>query len=257
MMRTLQILKKIPGVRTEMDGIEGISKGVEEAMPFMDVLTYHDGPQTPDGGYNRPLWETYMDRLERMGKRVWFYNIDTTGYRPEIMRFGYGFHIARSRAQGAFCWAYQWPSKSPYEDPREPHGFSFMYSYPTFGSETGGPSTGWEGIREGVDDYRYCLTYLKAAEAARAAGNQDKLKIVAETDRELKDALAKITYDQWKHPECQARWTGGPCWTGGKRSDEHGVMTYYGKYKLPNGWTFDDYNRLRRLLADAIVQLQK
>ena len=77
------------------------------------------------------------------------------------------------------------------------------------------------------------------------------MKLVAATDAALKEALAKIEYDNWKQPGHQG------LWTGGERSDENGVKTCAGKYKLPNGWTFDDYNRLRRLLADAIVALQK
>jgi hypothetical protein len=249
MMRTVQILKNIPGVRTEADGMNGNPDGLEDALPFLDVLNYHDGPHLVRRVYDGPAWERFVDRLEREGKQVWFYNIDTTGYHPEIMRFGYGFHLIRCRAKGSYCWAYQWGDKDPYVD--TPKGFSFMFNYPPVGAETGGPSTGWEGAREGVDDGRYYTTYLKAAEAARASGDANKLKLVAATDAALKDALAKIEYDNWKQPGHQG------LWTGGERSDADGVKTCSGKYKLPNGWTFDDYNRLRRLLADAIVALQK
>jgi hypothetical protein len=250
MMRTLPILKKL-GLRTEADGMNGNPEGLEEVIPLLDVLNYHDGPHLKRTVYDGPAWEQFVDRLEREGKSIWFYNIDTTGYHPEIMRFGYGFHLIRCRAKGSYCWAYQWGGKDPYVDPPKQQGFNFMFNYPAVGNETGGPSPGWEGTREGVDDYRYYVTYLKAAEAARASGDQKKLKIVTETDRALKEALAKIEYDTWKQPGHQG------LWTGGERADENGVKTCSGHYKLPNGWTFDDYNRLRRILADAIVELQK
>jgi len=262
MMRTVQILKKIPGLRTEADGMNGNPDGLEDALPFLDVLNYHDGPHLVRRVYDGPGWERFVDRLEREGKQVWFYNIDTTGYHPEIMRFGYGFHLIRCRAKGSYCWAYQWGDKNPYVD--SPKGFNFMFNYPptrasqrsaasqsSIGNETGGPSTGWEGTREGVDDYRYYATYLKAAESARASGDQTKMKIVAATDSALKDALAKIEYDNWKQPGHQGFWTGSEC------TDENGAKTCAGDYKLPNGWSFDEYNRLRRLLAEAIVLLQR
>ena len=264
MMRTVQILKKIPGIRTEADGMNGNPDGLEDALPFLDVLNYHDGPHLVRRIYDGPGWEHFMDRLERGGKQVWFYNIDTTGYHPEIMRFGYGYHLIRCRAKGAFCWAYQWGDKDPYVDP--PKGFSFMFNYPPVDGETGGPSAGWEGTREGVDDYRYYAAYLKAAETARASGNPKEIKIVSATDAALKEALAKIEYGNWKQPGHQGLWTGGPSTSlraalslskGGEHADENGVKTCSGNYKLPNGWDFNEYDRLRRLLAQAIVKLQE
>ncbi len=249
MMRTMQILKKIPGLRTEADGMNGNPDGLEDAMPFIDVLNYHDGPHLVRRVYDGPGWEKFMDRLDKEGKIVWFYNIDTTGYHPEIMRFGYGFHLIRSRAKGSYCWAYQWGQPNPYVDPAK--GFNFMFAFPPYENETGGPSTGWEGTREGVDDYRYYVTYLKAAETAKASGDPAKLKVIAAADQALKDALGRIEYDNWKQPGHQG------LWSGGVRTDEEGVKTCSGRYKLPNGWSFDECDRLRRLLADAIVQLQK
>ena len=102
MMRTVQILKKIPGLCTEADGMNGNPEGLEEALPFLDVLNYHDGPHLKRTVYDGPAWEQFVDRLEREGKAVWFYNIDTTAYHPEIMRFGYGFHLIRCRAKGGY-----------------------------------------------------------------------------------------------------------------------------------------------------------
>ncbi len=247
MVRTLQVMRTVPGLRTAADGMNGNPEGLDGVLPLLDVLNYHDGPHLVRRVYDGPAWERFVDRLERAGQQVWFYNIDTTGYHPEIMRFGYGFHLIRCRAKGSFCWAYQWGTKDPYVDPLK--GFNFMFRFPPMGQEPGGPSTGWEATREGADDLRYYLTYQAAARRARRAGDAARLAIVARTDRALAAALAKIAYDEWTQPGHQGRWTGG------ETTDADGVKTRAGHYKLPNGWDFAEPDRLRRLLADAIVAL--
>ncbi|MBM4051081.1 MAG: hypothetical protein FJ279_38780 [Planctomycetes bacterium] len=250
MVRCMAIMKKIPGVVVEADGMNGNPAGLEDVMHLIDVFNYHDGPHLKRTVYDGPAWEAFMDRLDREGKTMWFYNIDTTAYHPEIMRFGYGFHLIRCRAKGSFCWAYQWGGKDPYVDPPG-RGFNFMFRFPPFGSETGGPSTGWEGTREGVDDYRYYATYQAAADRARKRGDAAALKLIVQTDAALKAALDKIEYSNWRKPGHQGEWTGGERITPDCR------RAVVGQYKLPNGWTFDDYDRLRRLLAYAILALQQ
>ena len=39
--------------------------------------------------------------------------------------------------------------------------------------------------------------------------------------------------------------------------DEEGYDFVKGKWILPNGWSFEDYNRNRRIIAREIMALQK
>ena len=36
---------------------------------------------------------------------------------------------------------------------------------------------------------------------------------------------------------------------------DDGTRTVSGRFKIPNGWTFDDYDHTRKLLADSIAAL--
>ena len=46
-------------------------------------------------------------------------------------------------------------------------------------------------------------------------------------------------------------------WTGPTEVPEDGTRTLSGQFKITHGWTFDDYDRTRRLLADAILELDR
>ena len=46
-------------------------------------------------------------------------------------------------------------------------------------------------------------------------------------------------------------------WTGPSEVLDDGTRTVSGRFKMPNGWTFDDYDRTRRLVADAIAELDR
>ncbi|MHB8897425.1 MAG: hypothetical protein ACYC6Y_01620 [Thermoguttaceae bacterium] len=46
-------------------------------------------------------------------------------------------------------------------------------------------------------------------------------------------------------------------WTGRKEIAPDGGKIVSGDHKMANGLSFDDYDRLRRQIADAVVELQK
>ena len=246
--RCLEILKSIPGVRTEEDGPNGNPSTLEELYDLSDVLVYHDGPWTDRTLYDADAWNRLLDRTQRDGKTIWFYNVDLTGYHPEAMRFGYGVGLWLGRGSGVIEWAYMFqygrgPEDKPYTDPK-----TMFFRYPKTATHTGGPSIGWEAVTEGVKDYKLLALFHEKVAEAKNGGKRRQAAA-----KRLKAAVAKqlstVRFDRLKATAGKGRWTGS------KGHLEDGTQTISGQFKMDNGWTFADYDRLRRLLADSIVEL--
>ncbi len=100
---------------------------------FLDVWTVHDGLLTPE----------LQAEAKRMGAEVWSYSyrIWRQSFSPITQRYYVGLHTWAHRIEGNWLWAYS----------HGPH--SQVWWKPD--SHEPMPHTGWEGRREGVDDYRY------------------------------------------------------------------------------------------------------
>ena len=100
---------------------------------FHDVWSMSDGLATPQ----------MHAEAKRMGAEVWTssYRILRGNYSPLRQRYYAGFHTWAHRLGGNFVWAYC-------------HGHHSHVWWKPDGTEPM-PVTGWEGRREGVDDYRY------------------------------------------------------------------------------------------------------
>jgi len=247
--RNLQILKTIPGLRTEEDGPNGNPGTLEELYPWCDVLVYHDGPLVKRGRYDREAWQALLERAKRDGKEIWFYNIDLTGYHPEVMRFGYGFGLSQMGGTGMIEWSYQTAVREGKEELVYKQPNAIIYYYPKTATETGGPAIGWEAIREGVDDYKYLAKLRALVDRARASGNRRLVRSADEAWKGVSDRLTRIDFTNVVGSAAQ----GG--WTGPNEVDENGQRTVSGEYKLDNAWSFEDYDRLRLEIAEWIVRL--
>ena len=245
--RCLQIMKTIPGLRTEEDGANGAPQHLEELHPWVDVQTYHDGPVLRRGVYDADAWKAFRKRLQQEGKEVWFYNIDITGFHPEALRFGYGFGLYTAGATGMIEWAYMTGYKP--EKPKRLYQskLPLAYRYNPTESEPGGPTTAWEATREGVDDYRYLYTFLQAADEAKKRGDK---ALAASARNDIKKRLAAIDFNGCTGKACQGEWTGE------KGRLPTGEVFVSGKYKMRNGLTFSDYDAIRRALANWIMKLR-
>ncbi len=100
---------------------------------FHDVWTMHDGLLTPE----------LQAEARRMGAEVWSYSyrIWRESFSPVTQRYYVGLHTWAHRIEGNWLWGYTHVRHSQVwwkPDSHEPM-----------------PQTGWEGRREGVDDYRY------------------------------------------------------------------------------------------------------
>lgn len=245
----LRVLKSIPGVRTEEDGANGNPAALERLYPYCDILVYHDGPVLERGRSDAVGWRTFRQRLRAEGKEVWFYNVDLTGWHPEVLRFAYGFGLYQAGGTGMIEWSYQTAFRPLTPERVYTKHDTIIYQYPPVGNETGGPTLAWEAVREGVDDYKYLaalkqrVTDLSTRRARRAAE-------VQAVWREVQETLARIDFSGCTGSAAQGDWTGR------KEVTPEGDKVVSGEYKMRNGFTFADYDLLRRRIADALTALR-
>ena len=248
--RCLQIMKTIPGLRTEEDGPNGNPRTLDELYGLSDVLVYHDGPWLDRRApYDAAAWDRFLARAKADGKTIWFYNIDLTGYHPEAMRWGYGFGLWRGRGQGVIEWAYMfWHrpnlAKRAYTDPK-----TMFFRYPRTAEHPGGPSIGWEGVREGVKDYKLLHLFRRRVAEAEASGDPRRREAARKAKAAVERQLARLSFDRLKARAGKGRWT--EPW----RTLDDGTLAVSGAFKMDNGWAFADYDATRRILADAIVEM--
>jgi len=102
------------------------------------------------------------------------------------MRFKGGFFFWKTGATGQLYWAYQYPSSNPLDD-RD--GIDWCAAYP---GETAPIDTiEWEGLREGIDDFRFVHTLELEIADARAGDSAAKKALADEAEAllaEIRDA---------------------------------------------------------------------
>jgi hypothetical protein len=250
--RCLQILKQIPGVRTEEDGHNGRPQMLDdETYQLCDALAMHDGPVTVRRTYDAAAWQAFRDKARRDGKQIWFYNIDLTGWHPEPLRFMYGFGLWQSGATGCLEWCYQ--NGVPEDDPgrayRNPA--SLLYYYPQTDDEPGGPCIAWEAIREGVDDYKYLYRLQELVQRAKESDNAQARATAERLWAEVEQKLSTIDFRACEGSAAQGDWTGE------KHIAPDGRRLVSGDHKIANGWSFEDYDALRKHIAEGIIALEK
>ncbi len=247
--RCLDIMKTIPGLRTEEDGPNGNPPLLEELYDLCDVLVYHDGPWVDRKTYDAEAWEKLLSRARADGKTLWFYNIDLTGYHPEAMRFGYGFGLWAGQGQGVIEWAFMFGYRPDWAEAAYTNPTTMFFRYPRTANHPGGPSIGWEATREGVKDYKLLSLFQAEVRKALAGGDAAKSERARRAKAEVEEALGRIRFESLMARAAKGQWTGRFA-----RLDD-GTLTISGSYKMPNAWTFEDYDSVRRRMADAIVEI--
>ncbi len=247
--RCLQVLKTIPGVRTEEDGPNGRPELLDELYPWTDVIVMHDGPVMRRRKYDAPAWQKFLERTRADSKSVWFYNIDLTASHPEVMRWGYGFGLWFSGATGMLEWAYQFPVAGGHPERAYKNEGAIVFRFPRWEKEPGGPSIGWEGIREGVDDCRYLWTLELALRAAEKSGVPERIKAARAARDWLEQLRERCDFRGHEGSACQGDWAGGG------RVLPTGQQAVSGPYKMANGWTFAQFDEARSRIAAYIRTL--
>jgi len=230
-VRYLRLLKKA-GAVTETDGPYDTFM-VEEAGPYSDVWNINGGLC--------PIEKIKQHKAE--GKILWAYNNDVEGIRPELMRYAAGYWLWISGADGINNWAYRTRSgKSIYND-LSGETSNFVYYYPKTDNEIGGPAIAFEGFREGIDDIRYLLTWEDAVEKAKREG---KTKLAGESQAKITEVFSKINWNYRLRD--QAKWQRTFYLSTGQKA-------VVGDLKVTNGLSWEDYDKIRKVIADEIVKL--
>ncbi len=230
-VRLLQLLKQIPGLRTEQDG--PADEFFEEIAGFhADVWNYNGGLGTPER----------VARAIAEGHIICCYNNDVEGYRPELQRYAAGFFLLASGTHGIYNWEYHGWQGSPYDDQDSKYG-DFLHVYPATDTEVGGPATGWEGFREGTDDWKYCSLLRRLSARARAAGHAAEAEAAVTV---LNSIVASLQYNPRLRNTARFEQM---------TTDAEGVSRISGRLLVPNGWEFERYDQARRQVAEQIVLL--
>jgi len=249
-VRCLKLLKGL-GVRTGENGVGGrplrpfrgrqwtSDELLEELYPLLDILLFHDGPFLRRGVYDMGAWEGFLRRAKGDGKEVRIYNVDNTPYHAEAKRFAYGLLLWYAKADGAHLWQYGGMGG----------GLNSFNLTPE--EEAGGLYIFWEGMREGVKDYKYLYTLHALIAKAKKSGKSVVREMADKAEGEVNAMLAKIDVSKFVPRPVQGRWTGG-----GPVAGEPGEKTVSGVYKMRNGLEFSDYERIRWTAAQGIMRLQ-
>jgi hypothetical protein len=107
-----------------------------------------------------------------------------------------GVHFWRTEATGCWSWTFLRPKESAYDDfdgGAHREGKDACIAYPTPDGKALVPTLQWEGLREGVDDYRYLATLRTLIERAKREGRGVETARQAET--ELKAVVEKMPWN--------------------------------------------------------------
>ncbi|MDO9542294.1 MAG: hypothetical protein Q7J98_08230 [Kiritimatiellia bacterium] len=187
----------------------------------------------------------HMRKLADKKKKIlWSYDCALAPTDPLTSRHYFGFHVWRTGANGASLWHYSpggstrfglsvkdWDSYNPdYQ-----HPFDFAFCAPAGPI----PSVGWEGVREGVDDYRYIFTLEDYIARAETAGKSS----LAETGKQLlKELRSKINPENYRK-----------AWEVTRGTIGYGYVRPAPEPQL----TIQDYDAYRERIAQEIIKISK
>lgn len=216
--------------------ITGWGRLLQEVGPYANYLNYNG--RLPD--------EEEILNAHQNGKIIWYYNNDESGCQPEIMRYGAGFLLWKSKVDGMFNWEYSGVAKGSFYDDLDGRDFIASY-YPPEGHRTGGPTPGWEAFREGVDDYKYLFTLSEVIKQAKNSVNQEvRIKAI-----KVEEQFHQLIDTIFSHHNLRnsAHWRN-------KKTLSDGQEAFQGPLKIGNGWNFKSYQDTRWRIAQFIMQLK-
>ena len=144
----------------------------------------------------------YRDLAAQYNMQLWYlgagcYGGEEGGLMPDRWKGGLLFY--KSGATAHISWTYQRPKDDPFtdfdgekENPAEPKDHCITYPARTLSDQQVTISTmQWEGIREGIIDYKYLYTLKRRAEQARAKGLGE---LAGESDKVIKTILDSVPW---------------------------------------------------------------
>lgn len=213
-----------------LEGIRTVTAGlhVEELGPLYDV--WIQGLAVDD---------KTMQRAAEWGKEVWSYDCSLHGATPRHDRYLAGLHAWAWRKRGVYQWAYT-HFRDRYVTPQGQWkgADAWQYGYVIAGPEGPIPTVGWEGRREGVDDYRYLHTLEVLVEQARRGGSRQQRATANRAGGFLDSLRASVEADPW----AERQWRN---------------MNEYATAFIPQPEIkLADYDRIRETAAQFIELLQ-
>lgn len=135
-----------------------------------------------------------------LGKKIFSISAGTyAGQNLSIMnnRYNSGFYLALNDVDGLLLWTFSRPVNDPFNDfDSRNKDYALVYPPRTPGGEPV-KSIAWEGIREGITDYRY----LKSLRQAIARAEQDGRKACADQARAILGCLLQSVPEYGKFDE--------------------------------------------------------
>jgi hypothetical protein len=217
--RTLcEAIKQVPGARTyitvQFDTAEYLD-------PWLDVRCH---TLSLSGGFEP---QKVRQAAADSGDLYWWYTNACREY-PDVMRFKGGFFFWKTGTTGQYYWAYQYPSGEPYNDL---DGIDWCATYPGEGGPI--PTIEWEGLREGIDDFRYAYTLEQTIAKAREQGPDAARKLAAQAEEVLQTIREDAVIDLHEY-------------------DDRGL-----NFHTDSIWPPEKYDDYRRQIAEMIVRLQE
>ena len=242
MVKLMESIKKVPGVRTFLTGDPLNERGGppwDPVKPFIDV--WCNQPFKPD-------YETIKaEATTRPGVEYWCYPNHVLGENDHTRNTGarmtYGFGFWRSGYRGLIPWMYQFIQSNPmnYLDGQYSDVFVRIAD-----DGTPIPVVTWEVYREGIDDMRYITTLEHWIERAKAAGRED----LAQAGRADLDSI-------WNSIKVQEKYKDDGVWKNKHINNNKPPVTPVGG-RLENGmWDPAVFDANRWTIANRIIEIQK
>jgi hypothetical protein len=216
-LNILKFLKKIDDIRTFMTCTPQNTK----LFPWLDVIALQGG--------------TDAEKIKKQNKNseIWAYNTYTSGsFKPVYEARYVGFLSWKQKVKGLHMFHYKEAYASNIFNPID--SLYAAFSYP--GDDGPIPTVYWEGIREGIDDFKYIKTLENLIEKLSSSNDETVKFHIKEAKAYIKKIQSEIEMDLSKliftHPL-----TGEP------------VL-------LAPAWPLDKYDNVRKEIAKRIILLK-
>lgn len=232
-LRALKAMKAA-GLKSAQDGpLDNFM--LEDVLPVTDMLLFNGAIPA----------DVYLKKAKERGAKVLIYNTDVETWRPVVDRYTAGFFQHKYGLDGVIQWEYQAQPNAvtTYYEIEPDLAWAYMaYYYPRLKDRPGGPTIAWKALRGGIFDYRYVLTLQEEIRRVRSSNPA----LASEAER----ALAKIfsSLSDLRQLRQTAQWSGP--------QGDVNAKSISGVYNLKNGWSLDDYDKVRAEIARWIMRLQ-
>lgn len=200
-VRTLRLIKDAGFETVATTSADFVREVID---PYLDYRCYNNA-----GYASFPTKEqTAQLRQETLasGDKFWWYG---TGVYPErgiieegniiSNRYLSGFFLWRTKATGVWAWTFSRPKDDPFNDfdgqeYGEAKDACIVYPNPRGGLFI--PTLQWEGIREGINDYKYLYTLSVIIEKMKKSKDYS---VISEAKRVEKEFNQMLTNMPWRH----------------------------------------------------------